>query len=281
VENKNICLFTRYEIIPNEVEKKIKFFFDKKINVNVFTLEDKKNNYNNFHNIQFTKYEDLKNILNIIKNEKYDILNFRNLIKKKSIRYKTDFVLINTYLYEIFLTFKIQKKNGNCIFNFKIFNIIFDFLLILKKYYNKIKIISEYEKCNIATLNIICLDFKGISKKELDEFENVIKEVSKKNDDYLNYPRDDYLFLHSILKQTPEIKLEIEKIKNLLSNDLNKLLDNNIEYMNLLISIKKNIDENKHTNKKKVAHLENVLYKRQVSEFIFIFNSIVNGIKNK
>ena len=283
--DNNICLFTRYILDQKDIENKIYNIYNKKINVVIYTLDEQTNNNNNYHNIKFKNYEDILNILKIIKNNKYNFLYFRNLIKKNSIRkLKEQRILTNIYIYIIFIIFNIQKIGGSNMITLNVKNtfIYFECILILKKHFKNISLISDFNsRCNIYTVEILCSEFKGISKKELFEFENVVKEISKKNNDYLNYPRDDYLFLHSILKYTPEIKLEIQKIEKLLHDDLIKLTNNNIEYMNLLISIKKNIDENKYTNKKKVAHLENVLYKRQVSEFIYIFNSIVNGIKNK
>jgi len=284
--NSDVCLFSRDVINPYMIKNKILKLYNKNINLDVFTISDDKHNFNDLYTIKFTNFNDLSNIIKLTKNKKYDKLHFRTMIKKTKDgimrNLKTKFVLVIENLFRIFLCLSLQKKGGSVVFNFnfELSNIFFEFLLILKKYYERVVIKNQiFNECSTVTLVVECIDFNGITKNELDELENIVKKVSSKNNDWINYPRDDYLFLHSILEYNDDVKKHLDFIKTIFIDEYNKLIGNSLEHLKLLMDIKNTIDLEHDKHKNKIYHLENVIYKKQISEFVYALNVILDSTK--
>jgi hypothetical protein len=271
--NINMFFITRKTLNEDVYDKIIKYFkkkYDLKTNLDVYTINDKNNVINNFN--------DINNIIKNI-NTKYDIINLKSLFSKSISIRKT---LINKNVsfeieqfYKIYLCLALQKVKGNALFHFRLnlTNINIEFIYLLKKYYKKVVItntIKDSYYISISSLAIECYDFMGISKRDLMELKKIGLEITKKNNNFSYFDNENYYFLHSIIKIN---KKDYELIKNKIIKYNLKKIKLNIKYLDIMERIEDYI-HNKNNDNKNINLLKNTIYKKQISDFVYMLFSI-------
>ena len=264
-----VLLLTRDDSLLNI--KELETFVDNnfKIKINI----DEINPHNSFKNIN-----DLKRNINF--NKKYDVISFKSLIPK-NIGVKNIIMNLNSdtnidYCYRLYMCLKLQNNGGNAIFHFNLF--ITDFLVeiiyIFKKYYEKIKITQPLRHTfrSYPAYTIECYNFLGIPDEELKKFENICIEISNKNNNFLDYENKNYNYLHSIIIIEKNV---FDEIKTKLINFIDIKINIFLKYMILLKKIE-NYVHDKNNSEKNIILLKNTIYKKQITEFIFYINKLIN-----
>ena len=275
-----ICLFLRTDFDIVNAKKKIEKLFDCNYDMKVYTIFD--NPRNQITKIKFEHYEDLKNIITDNHNIKYDLLFFKAMIKKNNV---LKYILEKKNLFsmqlfgKIFVCLSLQKINGNAILSTPVFlnNVFYELVVILKKYYTKIKISSaRYNRRYGSTIVIECQNFLGINSDELMEFEKIAIEMFDKKKNISNYEEGEKIDLMNILSLDEHQQKIITDFKKIIKEHLDLYLESASSYYELLYKIKKFIDKNNFEKNDKLYMLQNIIYKKQISEFIYSLNFISN-----
>jgi predicted O-methyltransferase YrrM len=262
--NKDINLFF---IVREEfkIQNNIKNYINKKYNIK--TNLDHFGIYNNDINYNF---DSIKNIIN---NKKYEILLFRNCVNRVISVYnliiKQSFNLNIELFYRIYLCLALQKENGNALFGLTLdfTETHIQFIYLLKKYYKRVILTSSYKYYYIGFgLTVECYDFIGINKKDLDDLKNVAEKISKNNNDYIQNSK----FLESFIQID---KKYYELIKKKIIIYCKKKIYKSLKYFAILEKIEDYVHD-KNNDIKNINYLKNTVYKKQISEFIYILYSL-------
>ena len=276
----DLGLFLRFPLDADEFKNNVNKMLNCNINVDVFNIGNDK--CNNSHNINFENYDDLIYVTKLCKNKKFDLLYFKTLFKTNSVNkliIDKKIIFPIELIAKIFLCLNLQKKNGSVILHTVLFNTnaIFEMILILKKYYLTIKVRNDMSNKNKSALYIECSNFLGINPEELSEFEKIIIKISNDVKNFTNYSQSNKLTFEKILNLNSYQKSIVKKFKNISIQYFNEMINNITSYGILLQKIKKYIDNNKLKYNNNI--LLNTIYKRQISEYIYFLNLILNKDK--
>ena len=287
IDHKKLYNFKNNYVILNFTKTKtntscynIVKYINKKFNINnkqCYNVNSNNNNYidDKCYNIEFkiNKYEDFENFISKIEN-KIDIIIL-------DFKYGITFPLLNimdennnmVYLFfSVLLSLNIQNIDGCCVFpTFVIYSkISFQILWILKKYYKKISFTEYVAGSTISyRTKIIASGFLGINKNDLNEINNIGKNILKNNIN-INYNKN-INYLNNILNiNNGRKKYEIfeKEISKYNSQKYNNILKNYILYKNILSFLK----DDKYKNNK----IENEIY---IKQFLLLFDWYLIFIK--
>lgn len=281
----DVCLLLRYTLDIDEFKNEMKNLFNCSINAKIFTTLESDKKMNGVHNINFENYNDLQNIIDICSgtNTKFDLFYSRVLIQKsvrKHIFEKKNIFSVEL-LCKIFLCLSLQKIHGNCILFVPIYitDVFFELIMILKKHYEQITISKSndaIERYYGILIMIKCKNFLGIEPDSLEKLKNVIIKISNENKNFTDFEKSSHLDLKNILNLNDNQKKIMEQFKYKFINKIEMVAECAKSYYNLLYRVKKYIDENKSNHENKNYMLENIIYKKQISEFIYSLNLILN-----
>jgi hypothetical protein len=202
LENKKITILqTGSSLLKSNFTIDCSNFLETVYNKKIYYYQIYPTNKNNKNILNTTKnytylpnninsYDDINNLMSII-NKKIDFI----YIKKPSVVHKTlkstnfnDLYLLNNrYIYYLYIILINQKKGGNLVFNtYNIFtNIYYQIIYILNIYYENVSIITQRYNNNTLSISnnisIQCINFKGISTKELNNLKKICIDISKSN----------------------------------------------------------------------------------------------------
>ncbi len=184
VKHKKITHQYKYIYLSKYIKLDDNIFINDRINkedILLYISKDVKTNINykvdifNDYIINIDNFNKIKN-----NNNKYDIIFFElSYIDNKNeyIKYNSNINYILYIIYSI-LALNIQSYDGILIIKTKLNINIYNIIYILKKYYKYIRFINENIKLS-GSLKIICKQFIGISKNELNYFNNLLDSILK------------------------------------------------------------------------------------------------------
>lgn len=230
--HSNFLLYYRYIdfynfFIKNNNYKHI-FFSLKQFDKDKFNLlfSDVKFNHKfniSFNNIEFTTkiYKDIIN-----SDKKYDLIFYNG--------FENEHIYFN-YLCQIGVALNIQEKDGTLIIHIPLvfnINIIYEIIYILQKYYTKISIINRKPQITGIYIILICKYFKGITHKELTQFNNLIINLSNKDKSFIfnsiininSYNQIKINYKYKLFKYINLLNNLIDNYKIIINNNSDKLL---------------------------------------------------------
>ena len=261
------------DFIKNEKYKNINIYlaiqkkiFSKNKNINYFDIDKNLFDFNSIFQSS-TNFNNKK--MNII------IINlFIYLITNNKINIYLNYgsyILLNL-LYFILST---QKDNGDLylIIPCLLKKIDFQILDILLNYYEKIEISKHFHYVNTDAIVLKCFNFKGITKKELEDFYNnysIFYNNNIKNNIELlwNDKKIDNLYLKNIILNKIDKNL-IKKIKNFNDN----FYENLIKSLKIKIYINEFLS-NKLTSVKEKKYVLDIIFKAQYKNYLDLSKKI-------
>ncbi len=187
INHNNIYIQKYAEKINN---KKVKLF---DINAHYNNNEVFNNNINIKNSVKYISkriktLKDVEYIINNLNNEKMDCLYLSSGFDFNNIRHIQEIYYGKRLLLLVYLALNIQEIGGNLSLLASTYfsKLSHDIIYILQKYYENIKLTYNSTISLISSnTKIYALNFKGISKLELNNLKNIIKIYDKKENIYL------------------------------------------------------------------------------------------------
>jgi len=222
------------------------------------------------------------NNLNYVKQkmDKYKIQSFdviklefgpETMLKDKNYP-KTDYynhLLFNNIVFVL----NYQTLGGSCILNVPgVFSeIMIDLLQIIRNYFKKTSLkyhrYTMEDKIDIS-YSIICEDFNGIHKNELDEFNNVMNQLYEKNSG-LGKTKP---IISNFLNKKSYLKNEKKELKNKIINFNETILENAILKYKYYFTLYDYFYKNKEDSN--MIYLKKNLLSKQINDYIILLNNL-------
>lgn len=166
-----------------------------------------------------------------------------------------------------------QTISGSCILNVPgIYNeTMIDLLQIIRNYFKKTTI--QYHKYTMEdkidiSYSIICEDFHGINKNELDEFNNIMNQLYEKNND-LGKTKP---IISNFLNNKSYLKNEKKELKNKVINFNEKILENAVLKYKYYFTLYDYFYKNKENEN--MIYLKKNLLSKQINDYIILLNNL-------